>query len=341
MAARLVLADNGLPRPDHIVIVVEENKAFTQIIGSPSAPYINALAAGGALMTQSYGITHPSQPNYIAFFAGSTLGVVDNSMYPHSNFTAPNLGSKIRAAGYTFAGYSQTMPSVGFDGTTAGNAITGTYQRKHNPWANWQDATFPLPANKLPLSVNLPYEGYFPSDYSTLPTISIVVPNQLYDMHDGTIEQGDTWLAQNLGGYAQWCQKHNSLLLVTFDEDDSAHANRVCTIFYGPMVVTGASPQIVNHYNILRTLEDMYSLPHSANTVSATPVTGIWAGPPCYPNCDGSSGSPALTSNDFQCFLNRFAAGESYANCDFSTGSPTLTSNDFQCFLNSFAAGCT
>ncbi|MBX3377425.1 MAG: hypothetical protein KF678_10535 [Phycisphaeraceae bacterium] len=60
----------------------------------------------------------------------------------------------------------------------------------------------------------------------------------------------------------------------------------------------------------------------------------------CYPNCDGSTGIPLLTANDFQCFLNAFAAGQSSANCDGSTGSPTLTANDFQCFLNAFAAGC-
>jgi hypothetical protein len=61
---------------------------------------------------------------------------------------------------------------------------------------------------------------------------------------------------------------------------------------------------------------------------------------PCYPNCDGTSTAPILTANDFQCFLNSFAAGESYANCDGSTGAPALTGNDFQCFLNRFAAGC-
>ncbi len=60
----------------------------------------------------------------------------------------------------------------------------------------------------------------------------------------------------------------------------------------------------------------------------------------CYANCDGSSGSPLLTSNDFQCFLDRYAQGVAYANCDGSAGSPTLTPNDFQCFLNSFALGC-
>ncbi len=61
----------------------------------------------------------------------------------------------------------------------------------------------------------------------------------------------------------------------------------------------------------------------------------------CYANCDGSTGSPQLTANDFQCFINAFAAGQSYANCDGSTGSPALTANDFQCFINTFAAGCS
>ncbi len=71
------------------------------------------------------------------------------------------------------------------------------------------------------------------------------------------------------------------------------------------------------------------------------PMLAVEYSRPCYPNCDGSTGTPSLTSNDFQCFLNRFAAGDTYANCDASTGTPTLTANDFQCFLNSFAAGCT
>src|SRR5262245_45099820 len=101
-------ADNGVPRPDHVVIVIEENHSYAQIIGSPSAPYINSLAAGGALMTQSYAITHPSQPNYVAFFSGATQGVTTDSMYPHSLFTAPNLGTKLLGAGLTFGGYSET-----------------------------------------------------------------------------------------------------------------------------------------------------------------------------------------------------------------------------------------
>jgi probable HAF family extracellular repeat protein len=60
----------------------------------------------------------------------------------------------------------------------------------------------------------------------------------------------------------------------------------------------------------------------------------------CYANCDGSTVAPVVTANDFQCFLNAFAAGQSYANCDGSTVTPLLTANDFQCFLNAFSASC-
>jgi hypothetical protein len=74
--------------------------------------------------------------------------------------------------------------------------------------------------------------------------------------------------------------------------------------------------------------------------VSFRPALTVTFTPPCYANCDGSSGNPQLTANDFQCFLNSFAAGETYANCDLSTGTPNLTANDFQCFLNKFAGGC-
>ena len=65
------------------------------------------------------------------------------------------------------------------------------------------------------------------------------------------------------------------------------------------------------------------------------------AGGACYANCDGSSGSPVLTANDFQCFINLFASASTAANCDGSTGSPMLTANDFQCFINSYAMGCS
>jgi hypothetical protein len=62
--------------------------------------------------------------------------------------------------------------------------------------------------------------------------------------------------------------------------------------------------------------------------------------PGCYPNCDGSTTAPVLNVQDFTCFLQRDAAGESYANCDESTVAPVLNVQDFTCFLQSYAAGC-
>ena len=76
-------------------------------------------------------------------------------------------------------------------------------------------------------------------------------------------------------------------------------------------------------------------------TLNRIDVQGSVVGLACYPNCDGSTGQPLLTANDFSCFLTKFAAGDSYANCDGSTGLPLLTANDFACFLTKYAQGCT
>ncbi len=72
--------------------------------------------------------------------------------------------------------------------------------------------------------------------------------------------------------------------------------------------------------------------------IATLPATTLPAPPACYANCDQCGWS--LTANDFQCFLNKYAAHDPYANCDGSTGTPLLTANDFQCFLNKFAEGC-
>ena len=257
-----------LPRPDHIVMVIEENHSYSQIIDSPDAPYINSLAARGAVFTQSFGAAYPSQPNYLALFSGSTQGITDNSC-PHT-FTTPNLGHALLAAGLTFAGYSEDLPSVG-----SLICSVGLYARKHNPWVNWQNSV----ANGIPATANIPLTG-FPSEYSKLPTVSVIVPNQINDMHDGkdpgAIQAGDRWLQQHLDTYVQWAQEHNSLLIVTWDEDNKKENNRIVTLFVGPMVQVGRYEQRISHYNVLRTIEDLYGLPHAGASADAAPIIQIW-----------------------------------------------------------------
>src|SRR5258708_1242870 len=79
-------------------------------------------------------------------------------------------------------------------------------------------------------------------------------------MHNNVISQGDAWLRDNLNDYALWAQTHNSLLIVTFDEDNNMEGNRIPTIFLGQMVQPGQYGEYIDHYSVLRMLEDMYGL---------------------------------------------------------------------------------
>lgn len=262
-----------VPQHDHVVIVVMENHASSSIIGSSNAPYINSLINGtsSANFTQSYGLTHPSQPNYIMLFSGSKQGVLTDSDPSTFPFTTPNLGASLLANSFTFIGYSEDLPSVGFNGTTSGD-----YARKHSPWINWQDA----PTNGIPAINNQPFTS-FPSDFSTLPTVSFVIPNLIHDMHDplflpSAVVNGDTWLQNNLDGYIQWAKTNNSLFILTFDEDDNFNSNHIATVFVGENVLQGQYSETIDHYTILRTLEDMYGLPYAGNSSTSIPITDCW-----------------------------------------------------------------
>ena len=261
---------SSLPHFDHIIIVIEENKNYSQIIGpSTPAPYINSLAGQGMLFTNSHAITHPSQPNYLDLFSGSDQGVSGDTC-DSSVYAPPDLGGQLINAKYSFAGYSEGLPAAG--DTSCADSATA-YARKHVPWANFSDTNGP--------TTNLPYTS-FPTTtagYSSLPTVSFVIPNLNDDMHDGTIQQGDTWLQQNMDAYAQWAKTHNSLLIVTSDENDTTTgdpSNQIFTIFVGQHVQIGTNNTSINHFSVLRTLEDMYGLTPINNATSATDILGVW-----------------------------------------------------------------
>ncbi len=252
-------AANGMPKPDHVVIVVMENHSYQSIIGNSQAPYMNRLVQMGALLTNAYGNEHPSQPNYLDLFSGSNQGVRDDSC-PHS-YNGINLGSELIRTNQSFAGYSEDMPYNGYTGCNSNQ-----YWRKHNPWVNFTNV--PSNANKT--------LSEFPSNYNQLPTVSIVVPNQMNDMHDGTINQADTWLQTKIDQYVQWAMLNNSLLILTWDEDDYSFNNKIPMIFVGPMVKQGNSAEYSNHFNVLRTLCDMYGLTAMNGSSNVQPLRSIW-----------------------------------------------------------------
>lgn len=106
------------------------------------------------------------------------------------------------------------------------------------------------------------------------------------------------------------------------------------------VIASGGGASAAAQITLTSTIGQSFSSVTTGGTHSIS--AGFWIGIPtaCYANCDGSSGTPVLTANDFQCFLNAFSAGQSYSNCDGSTVAPILTANDFQCYPNAYAAGC-
>lgn len=238
-------AEKSLPQPDHIIVVMLENHSTDQIVDPTRAPYIFSLAADGALFVNAFAVAHPSQPNYFALFSGSTHGVHDDGDH---DLDAPTLASALEAAHKSFIGFIETGSP-----------------RKHNPWESF--------VNSRGTERNL---SEFPDDFTRLPTVSFVIPNLEHDMHDGSVRDGDAWLKIHLSGYAEWAKTHNSLLVVTFDEDDYHAKNRIPTIIYGAHVRPGRYAEHISHYSVLRTLLAMYALPPFAKAAVTPPIRTIW-----------------------------------------------------------------
>jgi acid phosphatase len=270
-----------ISRPDHIVIVIEENHNYEQIIGSPNAPFINQLAKESAVFTDAHGVTHPSQPNYLALFSGSLQGVTgDKCLADTTPFTTSNMAAGLISRGFTFKGFAENMPTPGFLGCRkdASPLTMGyLYARKHAPWVNWQGDK----KNNIPADLSQPMTA-FPTDFNQLPDVSFVIPNMDNDMHNigdpgdsAAVSRGDDWLQHHLAAYINWAKTHNSLLILTFDEDQFTAKNHMLTLFAGANVRPGEYAENINHYSVLHTIEEIYDIPVT-DTAHGQMITDIW-----------------------------------------------------------------
>jgi acid phosphatase len=277
-----------LPVYDHIVIVFEENKNFEQIIGNAWTPYVSSvLAQEGAIFTKIYGEEHYSEGNYFWLFSGGNHGMGFVDTMPKHPLDSTNLGEQLIKKGLSFKGYSEDLPETGSQVVVyPPKPARALYARKHVPWVSFPN---------VPPACSVPFTE-FPRDaagFSQLPTVAIVIPNLLDDMHDGkpvdSVPRGDRWLKDNLDAYYQWAKSHNSLLIVTFDENDNKAGysgitnpavvpgtgvdqefrrdlqNRIPTIVAGAQIKPGKYPEGrgITHVNLLRTMEAMYGLARS------------------------------------------------------------------------------
>jgi hypothetical protein len=246
--------------PRSVIVVIDENKSYKDIIGNTSgAPYINALAEKGALFTESYAVAHPSQPNYFAIFARLTND--DGDTCPAHGIPAdhPNLGSEAIGAGKTFRAYSEDLPYPGFTGCTSGE-----YARKHAPWVSFSN---------VPATLQVPFSAL--TSYDGLPNLAFIIPNLLDDMHSASIARGDAWLRTHIDPIVTWAATHNALVILTFDESSAPLGNHIPTLFVGPMVKPGRYAGPITHLRLHDTIEWLFALPPAAGS-AAQPIVDVW-----------------------------------------------------------------
>ena len=249
----------SLPRPAHVVVVVEENHTLAQVVASGNAPYLTIVAKSGALFTHAFSVMHPSQPNYFALLAGLTNTNGDGCPARGIPAGAPNLASELLAAHFTFAAYSEALPSAGWMGCAA-----GAYGQKHAPWTHFTN---------IPQTLHRPLAAL--KSFDALPTVAFIVPDVDDDMHDGSVKEADDWAEAHLTPLLKWAATHDTLVVFTWDEGYDL-PNSIPTMFVGPMIRAGRYSERIDHFNVLRTIEDMYGLPPSGGAAEVAPITNVW-----------------------------------------------------------------
>lgn len=250
-------SSTGLPDFAHVYLLVLENHEAGAIVGSASAPYINSLIAKYGLATNYTGVSHPSQPNYIALFSGSTQGIADDGVH---TLSAANLVDQLETKGKTWNVFAQDYPGGCYAGTTnsgSGDGIgaAGSYARKHDPAISFTDiASNPARCARISSLANFdPAAGNF----------ELIVPNDCNDMHSCSIATGDAFLKTFVPRITGSPAFAHSVLFITFDEgtSDVGGGGRVATIVVSPLTPAGfTSATAYNHYSILRTVEDAWGL---------------------------------------------------------------------------------
>src|SRR5258708_2981267 len=264
-------ASNGIPQLSHVFFIIMENHEYNQIIGSSNAPYINSLANKYGLATNYHGLIHPSLHNYIGLVAGSTLGISTDCTT--CTATGPNIATLLETAGKKWKSYQESMPG----NCHLGDA--GTYAQRHNPFVYF-------PAMKASCSVNdVPYTQ-FASDLTggNMADFIWITPNLQNDMHDGTIQQGDSWLAQEIPRIlASSAYQNNGLLVITFDEGlKGSTLNQVPTLIISPLSKQGGFKSNINynHYSLLRTLSEGLGIQAPAQAAAVTPMSDFFTNIP-------------------------------------------------------------
>jgi hypothetical protein len=265
-------ASNGARQPvphfEHILVVVLENKGESSVLGNPEAPNFNGWAKRYAVLSHYGGVSHPSLPNYLAMTSGSTHGITSDCTT--CVVSGRNLADLLEQASLSWKAYAEGLPRPGFTGASAGR-----YAKKHVPFLYFRD----IVSSRSRLRHVVPLRQ-FGRDLATgvLPSFALIVPNLCHDMHDCSVETGDTWLGGFISPLLRNATLAHSAIFIVTDEPTSEDADEaVPALALGPLVVPGSKYSAqTSHYGLLRTIEDAWGLPRLGQSARARPITGIW-----------------------------------------------------------------
>jgi phosphatidylinositol-3-phosphatase len=238
-----------------VLVIMLENKGYSATLGMCSAdPYFCSLASKYASFTNSHGVSHPSEPNYVAFESGGIQGCTSDTSCAAFSVNAGDLGGQLSAKGVPWVSWQESMPSACYTGQTFGD-----YALKHSFGGFFT-------ADKTPCRI-LPYPGSA-SAVATLtgasaPDFVWITPNQLDDMHSASVTAGDNWLRANLAPIlaSGWFTGFQSTVIVTMDEGDSGGSNQIPTVVISNSASgKGAVTTSINHYAVLRAIEESFGL---------------------------------------------------------------------------------
>jgi phosphatidylinositol-3-phosphatase len=267
------------PTYRHVVWIWMENHSYNSIIGSSQAPYINSLARKCGLATNYHNISHPSLPNYV----GATSGLGYTALQKFKPDCDPVTGCVthtrgIFGQGESWRAYQESMPS------NCRRTDSGEYAVHHNPPPYFTTL-------KGCSKHDVPY-SQLASDLASkqLPAFSFITPNMIDDMHDGTVADGDSWLAKHLSAILNSPQYRNgsTAVFITWDEGEGGSAAecatnttdigcRVVTIVVSPSTKPGTrSARLFNHYSLLGTAEQLLHLPKLGRAGASSTMTSAF-----------------------------------------------------------------
>ena len=257
-----------IPHFSKVIVILMENEEYSSIIGDPSAPYINSLAAGGALATQYYAVSHPSLPNYLALTGGSTFGVTSDCTPGPSCAAGKSVVEEMAAASIGWRAYLQDMPAP------CDQASSGGYAVHHDPFVYYNGVVAGSCDNVVPGS-------QLPGDIAAgaLPAFTWLTPNLCNDMHDCSVAIGDAYLAGIVPQLLGTLGPDGALFLVWDEGTSNTHGGgQVTMVAAGSGVKKGyRSPLPYDHYSLLRTIEDGWGLPELSNSAAATPMADLFS----------------------------------------------------------------